>query len=206
MENPTFVPRAHYLRLLRRRRRYEPQYYSVLRLCSEFRDSRSFLCLNITKSIHGSSPCINKCGEIRQGPHCLVDIREYPDFGDTNQVAAPVFPCDAGVNMLNVYVYGSVQKVRGGLRACPRRIVIITSLNNNHMLDEQLDTTGNCVLQTDRRHFSKDLFFWYTIDGYTHTHFVMMGTCGTHDENGSRRNIYIENSLIVSFTTLVSQD
>ena len=43
MENPTFVPRAHYLRLLRRRRRYEPQYYSVLRLCSEFRDSRSFL-------------------------------------------------------------------------------------------------------------------------------------------------------------------
>ena len=52
MENPTFVPRAHYLRLLRRRRRYEPQYYSVLRLCSEFRDSRSFLCLNIKKSIH----------------------------------------------------------------------------------------------------------------------------------------------------------
>ena len=53
MENHTFVPRAHYLRLLRRRRRYEPQYYSVLRLCSEFRDSRSFLCLNIKKSIHG---------------------------------------------------------------------------------------------------------------------------------------------------------
>ena len=53
MENPTFVPRAHYLRLLRRRRRYEPQYYSVLRLCSEFRESRSFLCLNIKKSIHG---------------------------------------------------------------------------------------------------------------------------------------------------------
>ena len=54
MENPTFVgPRAHYLRLLRRRRRYEPQYYSVLRLCSAFRESRSFLCLNIKKSIHG---------------------------------------------------------------------------------------------------------------------------------------------------------
>ena len=49
MENPTFVPRAHYLRLLRRRRKYEPQYYSVLRLCSEFRDSRSLLCLNIKK-------------------------------------------------------------------------------------------------------------------------------------------------------------
>ena len=31
----------------------EPQYYSVLRLCSEFRDSRSFLCLNIKKRIHG---------------------------------------------------------------------------------------------------------------------------------------------------------
>ena len=113
----------------------------------------------LKKSIHGSSPCIKKCGEIRQGPHCLVNIREYPDFGDTNQLAAPVFPCDAGVNMFNVYVYGSVQKVRGGWRACPRRIVIITSLKNNHMLDEQLDTTGNCVLQTDRRHFSKDLFF-----------------------------------------------
>ena len=97
--------------------------------------------------------------------------------------------------MFNVYVYGSVQKVSGGLRACPRRIVIITSLKNNHMLDEQLDTTGNCVLQTDRRHFSKDLFFWYTIDGYTHTHFVMTGTRGTHDENGSRLNIHIEHSL-----------
>ena len=110
-------------------------------------------------------------------------------------MAAPVFPCDAGVNVFNVYVYGSVQKVRGGLRACPRRIVIITSLKNKHMLDEQLDTTGKCVLQTDRRHFSKDLFFWYTIDGYTHTHFVMTGTFGTHDENGSRLNIHIEHSL-----------
>ena len=60
MENDTFGPRAHYLRLLRRRRRYEPQYHFVLRLCSEFRDSRSFLCLNIKKSIHGKSPCINK--------------------------------------------------------------------------------------------------------------------------------------------------
>ena len=60
VEKHTFVPRAHYLRLLRRRRRHEPQYHSVLRLCSEFRDSRSFLCLNIKKSIHGKSPCMNK--------------------------------------------------------------------------------------------------------------------------------------------------
>ena len=107
--------------------------------------------------------------------------------------------------MFNVYVYGSVQKVRGGLRACPRRIVIITSLKNNHMLDEQLDTTGNCVLQTDttgncvlqtdRHHFSKDLFFWYTIDGFTHTHSVMTGNDGSHDGNGSRLNIHIEHSL-----------
>ena len=63
------------------------------------------------------------------------------------------------------------------------------------MLDEQLDTTSNCVLQTDRRHFSKDLFFWYTIDGYTHIHFVMMGNFGPHDGNGSRLNIHIEHSL-----------
>ena len=131
MENHTFVPRAHYFRLLRRRRRYEPQYHSVLRLCSEFRDSR-----------------------------------------------------------------------RSRWRACPRRIVIITSLKNNHMLDEQLYTTGSCVLQTDRRHFSKDLLslffsrdFWYTIDGYTYAHFVMTGTSGTHDGNGCRLNIHIEHSL-----------
>ena len=97
--------------------------------------------------------------------------------------------------MFNVYVNGSVQKVRSGLRACPRRIVIITSLKNNHMLDEQLGTTGNCILQTDIRHFSKDLFFWYTIDGYAHTHFVMTGKCGSNDGNGSRLNIHIEHSL-----------
>ena len=60
IENHTFVARAHYLRLLRRRTRYEPQYHSVLRLCSEFRDSRSFMCLNIKKSIHGKGPCIRK--------------------------------------------------------------------------------------------------------------------------------------------------
>ena len=51
MENHTFVPRARYLRLLRRRRRYELLYHSVLRLCSEFRESRSFLWLDIKKSI-----------------------------------------------------------------------------------------------------------------------------------------------------------
>ena len=103
---------------------------------------------------------------------------------------------------LNVYVYGSVHKVRSRWRACPRRIVIITSLKNNHMLDEQLYTTGSCVLQTDRRHFSKDLLslffsrdFWYTIDGYTYAHFVMTGTSGTHDGNGCRLNIHIEHSL-----------
>ena len=49
MENHTFVPRARYLRLLRRRRRYELLYHSVLRLCSEFRESRSFLWHNIKK-------------------------------------------------------------------------------------------------------------------------------------------------------------
>ena len=96
--------------------------------------------------------------------------------------------------MFNVYVNGSVQKVRSGLRACPRRIVIITSLKNNHiMLDEQLGP----LCTTDRHtSFFKDLFFWYTIDGYTHTHFVMTGKCGSHDGNGSRLNIHtVEHSL-----------
>ena len=53
MENHTFVPRARYLRLLRRRRRYELLYHSVLCLCSKFRESRSFLWLHIKKSIRG---------------------------------------------------------------------------------------------------------------------------------------------------------
>ena len=157
MENHTFVPRAHYFRLLQRRRRYEPQYHSVLRLCSEFRDSRSFLCLNIKKSIHGKSPCIKIMRRGQAGTSLSRVYTKYPYFGDTNPLVKPVVLCDAGVNMLNVYVYGSVQKVRSRFRACPRRIVVITSLKNNHMLDEQLDTTGSCVLQTHRRHFSKDL-------------------------------------------------
>ena len=81
MENHTFVPRARYLRLLRCRRRYELLYHSVLRPCSEFRDSRSFLWLNIKKSIHGESSRIKKYREIRHVPHYLVYIPEYPDFG-----------------------------------------------------------------------------------------------------------------------------
>ena len=72
MENHTFIPHACCLRLLRRRRRYGLQYHSVLRLCSEFRESRSFLWLSIKKSIHG---------EIRQGPHCLVDFRRQEVCG-----------------------------------------------------------------------------------------------------------------------------
>ena len=41
-ENHTFVPRARYLRLLRPRRRYEPLFHPVLRLCSEFHGSNYF--------------------------------------------------------------------------------------------------------------------------------------------------------------------
>ena len=121
------------------------------------------------KKKYPKSPCIKKCGEIRQGPHCLVYIREYPNFGDTNPLVKPAVLCDAGVKMFNVYVYGSVQKVRSRFRAWPRRIVIITSLKNNHMLDEQ---------QTDRRHFSKDLLslFFQEISGtdamVTRTHIL----------------------------------
>ena len=50
---------------------------------------------------------------------------------------------------------------------------------NNHMLDEQLNTTFSCVLQTDRRaHFSKDLLslFFQEISGtqsmVTRTHIL----------------------------------
>ena len=105
-------------------------------------------------------------------------IRECPDFGDTNPLVKPVVLCDAGVNVFNLYVYGSVQKVRSRFRACPRRIVITTSLKKKHMLDEQLDTTGSCVLQTDIRHFSKDLLslFFQEISGthamVTRTHIL----------------------------------
>ena len=88
-------------------------------------------------------------------------IREYPDFGARNPLVKPVVLCAACVNMFDLYVYGSVQKVRSRFRVYPRRIVIITSLKNNHILDEQLDTTGSRVLQTHRRHFSKDLLFYF---------------------------------------------
>ena len=74
IESYAFVPRARYLRLLRRRGRQEPLYHSVLRLCSEFCDSRPFLWLDIKKSIHGNAKISpqKKCGEMRQGPRCLV--------------------------------------------------------------------------------------------------------------------------------------
>ena len=71
MENHTFVPRAHYLRLLRRRRRYEPQYHSVLRLCSGFRDSRSFLCLNIKKK-YPRQKSMHKKNAARSGRDLIV--------------------------------------------------------------------------------------------------------------------------------------
>ena len=148
MKNHTFVPRARYRRLPRRRRRYEPLYHSVSRLCSEFRDSRSFLWLNIKKSIHGKSPCIKKCGEIRQGPQFLVYIRKYPDFGYTKLVCLPVVRSDEGVNIFSGYVYGGVPKVRRRFEACRRRMVIFTSLKNNHMLAEitLIHRIGTCSL------------------------------------------------------------
>ena len=128
-------------------------------------------------------------------------IPEYPDFGDTNKLVKPVLPCDASVNMFNVYVYGSVQKVCSRWRACPRRIVIITSLKNT--ICSMNNSTQLVVVyyrQTDVifqkiscLFFSRD--FWYTVDGYTHTHFVMTGTTGTHHGNDCRLNIHIEHSL-----------
>ena len=44
----------------------------VLRLCSEFRESRSFLWLNAKKMYGRQKFTKKKCGEIRHVPHCLV--------------------------------------------------------------------------------------------------------------------------------------
>ena len=128
-----------------------------MRLCSEFRDSRSSLCPNMKKYPRQKS--MHK--KMRRDPagtslsRVCTRISWLPRHKPGRKARRSL--CDAGVNMFNVYVYGSVQNVRSRLRVCPRRIVIITSLINNHMLDEQLDTTGSCVLQTYRRHFSKHL-------------------------------------------------
>ena len=119
---------------------------------------------------------LKKCGEIRQGPHCVMYIREYPDFGDTIRLPSPVVQCNEGVNIFPGYVYGSARKVRCRLRACPQRIVIFTSLTNNLMLAETTGhRTGTCALYTHRRPFSKDLlsrfprYFWYTRWLHAHT-------------------------------------
>ena len=111
MENHTFVPRARYLRLLRRRR-YELLYHSVLRLCSEFRESRSFLWLNIKKSIHGKSSRIHKCGEARTRlPRVYTRISRLRS--SRSKSSSP--SCDVTkVYTLSGYVYGSVRKVRRG--------------------------------------------------------------------------------------------
>ena len=122
---------------------------------------------------------LNKCCEIRQGPHCFVYIREYPDFGYTNHLPSSVVRCDEGVNIFSRYVYGSLRKVRLGLRACPRRIVFFTSLTNDFMLTEiTRHRTGTTCDYTHRRPFSNDLLSRFleisgTHDGYTHTYFVM---------------------------------
>ena len=133
MENHTFVPRARYLRLLRRRRRYELLFDSVLRLCSEFRESRSFLWLNIKKSIHGKSSRIKKCGEIRHVPHCLVYIVEYPDFG--RQEVRGYARRSMRRRCTHIFRLCLRQCAKGSswIGACPRRIVIFESLTNDHM-------------------------------------------------------------------------
>ena len=91
------------------------------------------------------------------GVHCLVYIRKYPDFGDTKFVFSPVVRSDKGVNIFSRHVYGDGRKVRRRYKACRRRIVIFTSLKNNHMLAEiTLHRTGTCSLHTHTS-FSKDL-------------------------------------------------
>ena len=128
MENHKFVPRTRYLRLLRRRRRYELLYHSVLRLCSEFRESRSFLWLNIIKSIDGKSSRIHKCGEIRHVPDCLVYILEYTDFG--RQEASHQARRAMRRRCTHIIWVCLRQCAKGSswIRACPRRIVIFESL------------------------------------------------------------------------------
>ena len=102
--------------------------------------------------------------------------------------------------MFNVYVYGSVQKVRERLRACPRRIVIITSLkiticwmNNSTQL-----VTVYCR-QTDVIFQKISFSGTQSMVTRTHTHFMMTGIRGSHDGNGSRLNIHIEHSLSVFY-------
>ena len=128
IENHTFVPRARYLRLLRRRWRYKLLYPSVLRLCSDFRESRPSLWLDIKKSIFGKSPCMKKMRRDQPGTRCLVNILEYPDFGLQEVWDTHVVRCDEGVNIFSEYVYDSGRRYCCRLRACPRVTVIFTSL------------------------------------------------------------------------------
>ena len=128
MENHTFFPRARYLRLLRRRRRYELLYHSVLLLCSEFRESKSFLWLNIKKSIHGKSSRIKKCGEIRHVPDCLVYILEYPDFGRQEASHQARRAMRRRCTHISRVCLRQCAKGSSWIRACPRRIVIFESL------------------------------------------------------------------------------
>ena len=164
MENLTFVPRARYLRLLRRRRRYELLYHSMLRLCSEFRESRSFLWLNIKKSIHGKSSRIKKCGEVRHVPDCLVYILEYPDFGC--QGASHQARRAMRQRCTHIFRVCLRQCAKGPswIRACPRRIVIFESLKNRHMLAEITQhRTGTGVVHTQTS-FSEDLWSLFSRD------------------------------------------
>jgi hypothetical protein len=74
--------------------------------------TRDRFCGSISKKVSTAKVQeYRKCGEIRQGPNCLVCIREYRDFGDPKPKWQPVVPCEADGNMFNVYVYGSVRKL-----------------------------------------------------------------------------------------------
>ena len=83
----------------------------------------------------------------------------------------------------------------------PKKITICWMNNSAQLVVVYYRQTDSIFQKISCLFFSRD--FWYTIDGYTHAHFVMTGTSGTHDGNGCRLNIHIEHSLS---TTMVSPD
>ena len=116
-----------------------------------------------------------------------------------NHLPSPALRCDEGANIFCGYVYGSVRKVRCRFRACPRRIVIFTSLINSPMLAEiTRHRTGTCALYTHRRPFGKynlSCFladFWYTWWSHAHKILWRRTPINRHDGNGCRLNLYVE--------------
>ena len=167
MKNHTFVPRPRYLRLLRRRRRYELLYHSVLRLCSEFRESRPLLWLSIKKSIHGKSSRIKKMRRDQaRTPLPRIYTRISRLWSSRSSLRGPSFDATEVHTYFPGMFTAVCERFVADKRACPRRIAIFTSLRNNHMLAEiSLHRTGTGAVHKQMS-FSKDLCSLYSRDFY----------------------------------------